>query len=179
MTSQVLVSRLKPEYVEVTPAVWTMARSDIMQIEQVSFQPSIRDHVREFFKYIESSTSVFLVLKIRPYSQFAGYIAADSLENFADISGAKSDPHFENHDTIYIESVAIHPHWRRQGLGMNLQLEAMRRARKKGYKRATAHIEHGALARTGFVGKIIASFPNWYGTGRAFDYVELPLGRKI
>ena len=162
----------KGEFILVTHSLWDDLKDDIIEIEEESFSTTLCDSKDDLFKIVDSPTSIFLILKIPSVSRVAGYIAADMLEGFADVPGTTSDPYFNQGKTIYIVSIAIHPDCRRRGLGIALQEECLRWASRRGFERATAHIESGATARMGLGAKVLMSFANWYGTGRTFDYVE-------
>lgn len=159
--------------VEVIPLVWPSMQREIVDIENKSFEPSIRDDLDYLSTLVHSSTSIFLALKDLTSGKCISYLAADQLENFPETPGVLSDAHFGCKDTIYIASVAVHPSWRRRGFGIALQKECLRRAFQRGFLRATGHVQHGALARMGLGGRALRSFEDWYGTGRTFDYVEI------
>src|SRR5438270_9695085 len=98
-----------PEFLQVTHSVWDAVQADIMQIEEESFSPSIRDSAEYLGALASSSTSIFLVLRFPSISKVVGYIAADALEKFSDVLGITSDPDFNQGNSIYIASVAIRP----------------------------------------------------------------------
>ena len=162
------------QIIEVTSPVWLSVRADVLSIERKSFPPSIRDSPQYLSQLVRSSTCIFLALRIFTVARVVGYLAADVLEDFPNIPGVTSDPHFHRKDTFYIASVAIDPAWRQRGLGIALQKDCLRRASQRGFERATAHVHHGALSRMGLGGRELRSFDNWYETRRTFDYVELP-----
>lgn len=157
--------------ITVTSAKWTAIKADIRNIEQVSFPPPIRDTPEYLFGLVKSPTSIFLAMEIGD-SMVVGYIAADVLEKFSNVPGIKSDPDFNKRTTIYIESVAVLPHWRKQGLGIALETQCITRAHERGFNRVTAHIQRGVSEKMGMNVKVLRTFKNWYGTGRTFDYVE-------
>jgi ribosomal protein S18 acetylase RimI-like enzyme len=167
----------KGEFISVTHSLWDDLKEDIIEIEEESFSSTLCDSKDDLLKIVDSPTSIFLVLRIPSVSRIAGYIAADMLEGFADVPGTISDPYFNQGKTIYIVSVAIHPDWRRRGLGVALIRECLRLVSLKGIERATAHIESGSLSRIGLGARVLKSFKNWYGTGRTFDYVEFTIER--
>lgn len=152
-------------------------RADILKIEDESFPPSLADSEKDLRRVADSPTGIFFALSLPPSPRVLGYIAADLLENFPDIPGAASDPHFKKGNTIYLKSVAVHPDWRGRGLGTTLIRECLRLVSQKGIERVTAHIESGSVSRIGLGARVLKSFENWYGTGRTFDYVEFPIGR--
>jgi GNAT superfamily N-acetyltransferase len=160
---------------KVTSDNWPRLRSKIVAIERVSFVQSIRDNPKTLAALAQSSSSIFLALQIALSQDPIGYVAADVLEKFADIPNVSLDINFGRRNTIYIASVAILPEWRHRGFGIALQRECLRRASARGLTRATAHIERGALRRMGLKGRSLSRFRNWYGTGRTFEYVELPV----
>jgi len=159
------------------PSTWNALRSEILKIEDKSFPPTLADSEKDLRRVADSPTGIFLALCSPSSPRVLGYIAADLLEKFPNIPGTASDPHFKKRDTIYLKSVAVHPDWRGRGLSITLIRECLRLVSERGIKRATAHIESGSLSRIGLVGRILKSFENWYGTGRTFDYVELPIER--
>ena len=162
----------KGEFILVTHSVWDDLKEDIIEIEEESFSSTLCDSKDDLLKLVDSPTNIFLVLRIPSVSKVVGYIAADLLEEFADVPGITSDPYFKQGKTMYIVSVAIHPDWRRRGFGIALQEECLRWASRKGFERATAHIESGAASRMGLGARVLTSFENWYGTGRTFEYIE-------
>lgn len=161
-------------FIAVTADTWGTFQADIIDIEQASFPPPIRDTLEYLRSLAYSPKSIFLAAKARN-SKIVGYIAADILENFADIPGVSSDPEFNNGTTMYIASVAVHPKWRKQGLGNALQKECITQAALRGFKRVTAHIRQSALPKLTLKTKALQSFSNWYNTNQFFDYVEFPI----
>ena len=101
----------------------------------------------------------------------------DELECFGDIPGTRSDPHYGRRDTIYISSVAVDSNWRGLGIGVEFEREIIRLAHLAGYSRVTAHIRTSANLANQLTHKAMDTFPNWYGTGIAFDYVVLDVAR--
>lgn len=175
--SEPAVAREKLELVAVTPSMWNAVRADILKIEDASFPSSLADDEKDLRRVADSPTGIFLVLIFPPSSKVLGYIAADLLERFPDIPGTVSDPHFNKGNTIYLESVAVHPAWRGRGLGTALTRECLRRVSQRDIERVTAHIESGSVNQLGLRARVLKSFENWYGTGRTFDYVEFPIER--
>lgn len=159
---------------EVTASNWAVFMPSVMKIEHASFPASIRDSSSYYSRLTRSPASIFLALSVARRDNIVGYLAADALERFPRIRGLVLDPHFRRRDTIYIASVAVDAAWRHRGFGIDLQRECLRRAASRGFVRATAHVHHGALAHMRLEGTVIQSFPNWYGTGRTFDYIEIP-----
>lgn len=171
--SQLQLHGQKSEVITVTPSIWNYLRSDILKIEYESFPSSLADSENDLHKLVDSPTGIFLALSLPSPYRVIGYIAADLLECFSDIPGATADPHFGKRDTIYVASVAVLPNWRGRGFGTALMRECLQVALRKGIERFTAHIQTGAVTRTGLAMNVLKSFTDWYGTGRTFDYVEI------
>ncbi len=159
--------------VAVTPSAWNKMRTDILKIESESFPSSLADNEETLHELVGSPTAIFLAFSVPPSNRLVAYIAADLLEGFPDIPGVTSDPHFGKKDSIYVASVAVLRDWRGCGVGTTLMRQCLRVASHKGIKRATAHIDTGSMSRIQLTMKALKSFPNWYGTGRTFDYVEM------
>lgn len=155
---------------------WKEFESAIIQIENVSFAPSIRDEAETLQRVAESATGIFLVARVSDHFQVVGYLAADIIENCGDVSRIQTDPHFGQRDSIYIVSVAVKPSYRHRGIGMALQKECLRIATREGYIRVTAHVARGTTAKMrGINGRVLATAENWYDTNTAFEYTLLSL----
>jgi len=165
----------RAEIVAVTPSMWDAIRPQILEIEDESFPPSLADSEDDLRAIVYSPTGIFLALRAASSRQVLGYIAADLLEKFPNIPGTTSDPQFNKGNTIYIESVAVHPDWRRRGFATALVRECLKKALQRGIKRITAHIDRRAKTRIGVGVLVLNSFSNWYQTDRTYDYVEFPL----
>jgi ribosomal protein S18 acetylase RimI-like enzyme len=155
----------------VSSSTWSQLRGDILEIENASFPPSLADSGENLRKIVDSPTGIFIVLEL--LGKVAGYAAADLLECFPDIPGIGTDSHFGQKDTIYVDSVAVLPHSRGRGFGMCLMRQCLEMALERGIRRATAHVQSGSGSRMKLAMNVLASFANWYGTGRTFDYVEI------
>ena len=155
--------------------MWSELRADLLEIESASFPPSLADTEEHLRKIIDSPTGIFFILRALGSTKVAGYAAADLLERFADIPGISTDRHFGQKDTVYIDSIAVLPYSRGRGFGMLLIRQCFEMALRRGIRRATAHIQSGSGKRMKLSMNVIGSFPNWYGTGRTFDYVEIYL----
>jgi ribosomal protein S18 acetylase RimI-like enzyme len=150
----------------------------VVQIEESSFPPSIRDSASYLIKLAESPLQLFLIARIRPSDEIVGYLAAERLELFDDVPGVKEDPNFSLGDSVYLASVAIAEPYRHQGIGITMERACMSLAHRGEFARVTAHVAHDALKRMGLRGHVIRTFPNWYQTGQPYDYIELSLERK-
>jgi len=151
-------SRNEASCVEITAHNWPRLRAKILGIERVSFVQSIRDSPRSLAALAQSSSSIFLAMKVDRAPNTIGYLAADMLEKFAAIPSLLCDPYFEAGNTIYIASVAILAGWRHRGFAIALQKECLRGALARGLTRATAHIESGALSRMRLEGRVLGQF---------------------
>lgn len=161
--------------ITVTPATWNALHAGILEIEQRSFPPSIQDSADDLRRIASSPTGIILATQLSSEPRtVVGYAAADVLEHFAAIPGIASDPHFKKGDSVYLESVAVHPDWRGRRIGSALIAELLRFAALRGFLRATAHVASGRASHLiGSNPHVLASFENWYDTGRRFDYVEV------
>jgi ribosomal protein S18 acetylase RimI-like enzyme len=159
-------------FVRVTGENWHRLKSHVLEIERQSFLPSIQESERSLADVALSQSGIFLVALVADEAA-AGYVMADELERFGDIPGTTSDPHYSRHDTIYVSSVAIHPRWRRRGLGVALEREVIAIAYNQGYVRVTAHIRSSARFDGQLSRRTLGTFANWYQTGVSFDYVVL------
>jgi ribosomal protein S18 acetylase RimI-like enzyme len=155
--------------------MWNQLRDVVLEIENASFPSSLADTEDHLRKIVDSPTGILLVLRLLGSTKVAGYSAADLLECFPNIPGISTDSHFGQKDTVYIDSIAVLPNSRGRGFGMSLMRQCLAMALQRGIRRATAHIQSGSASRMKLTMKVVGTFPNWYGTGRTFDYVEIQL----
>jgi GNAT superfamily N-acetyltransferase len=166
------------EFIQVSGSTWEAFRSEILQIERLSFADSIRATEDELHEVAKSASAVFFVARLVNSQQIVAYLAADRLELFAEVPGVVEDSHFRKRDTLYITSVAVHPNWRRRGLGVALQRDCVNQARRLGYARVSAHLRSGASHKLGLVHATLSTFDNWYKTGDRFSYVAFPTSQN-
>jgi GNAT superfamily N-acetyltransferase len=122
-----------------------------------------------------SPTAITLLAVVDRFRQAAAYAIANKLEEVDDLPGAKDDLHQGHEDTMYLSSVAVAREWRKRGLASALEREIITIAHKTGFPRVTAHIRSAAHLNNHMTKSVLHTFPNWYGTGEAFDYMELDL----
>jgi L-amino acid N-acyltransferase YncA len=169
------LSGQRAEVLEVSSSMWGQLRGDVLEIENASFPSSLADTEEHLRKIVDSPTGIFLVLRLLSTNKVAGYAAADLLECFPDIPGIGTDSHFGKKDTVYIDSIAVLLYSSGRGFGMSLMRRCLEMALQGGIRRATAHIQSGSASRMKLAMNVLGYFPNWYGTGRTFDYVEIQL----
>jgi ribosomal protein S18 acetylase RimI-like enzyme len=161
---------------EVSSSTWIQVRGDVLHIEKASFPSSLADSEEHLRKIVDSPTGIFFVLSLRSSKKVEGYAAADLLECFSDIPGIDTDAHFGQKDTVYVDSIAVLPSLTGRGFGMRLLRQCLEIAFRRGIRRATAHVQSGSESRMKLSMNVLGCFPNWYGTGRTFDYIEIQLG---
>lgn len=160
----------------ITTETWRSVAMQVLQIERVSFIPSIRETEQALLDVVRSSTAVAIAAFSGSSDHLVGYSMGDRLERFDGIPGVKLDTHFGRRSTLYISSVAVAPRWRARGFAISLERELIRLARREGYQRFTAHIRRSAQLAPFLAKTILASYSNWYSTGELFDYVRLDDG---
>lgn len=161
--------------VVVPPSAWASVEKEILAIEHESFPPSIREEKETLRREGSSPSSMLLAAKAGSTGRVIAYLLADRVENYADVPGVEADDHFGRGDTLYISSVAVRPERRGRGLGLAMQRECFRLARKRGYRRVAAHLRQGAAPRISAQAVVLSTFENWYGTGEIFEYVVFSL----
>ena len=148
---------------------------DVVNIEEISFPPTIRDSPSYLVKLAESSLQLFLLASVQPNQEIVGYLAAERLELFDDVPGIRGDSHFGLGDSIYLASVAVLDPYRHNGIAIAMTKTCISLAREQQFKRVTAHVREGSLQRMQLPGRVIRSFPDWYQLGVTYDYIELPV----
>jgi GNAT superfamily N-acetyltransferase len=163
------------QFIRVTAKDWHRVKNHILRIERASFVHSIMGSEHSLREAASSSTAITLLVVVERCAQPVAYAMANKLEEFDDLPGAKDDLHQGHEDTMYLSSVAVAREWRKRGLGSALEREVITIAHNNGFPRITAHIRSSAHLDNHITKSVLHSFPNWYGTGEAFDYVELDL----
>ncbi len=163
-------------FMRVTAANWHTVKKRVLEIEHKSFVRSIQESDRSLTRLALSPSAIFLVAFVAQETLVA-YVMADELEQFDDVPGVKSDPHFGRKNTIYLSSVAVEPEWRGRGIGVTAEQEVVAIALRQGYSRVTAHIRSSARLGDRLSRKVLGTFSNWYDTGVPFDYVDLDIGK--
>ncbi len=162
------------ELFPLTPRDWGRFQTDLLRFEREYFPPRLREDPVDLQSLIESPTSIVIGVRT-DRATLAGYIASDVLERFGDVPGTCRDPHWGHGDTHYIASVVVVPNFRDLGIGTALTKRCVCAAYQRGFRRVTAHIEAGAARKIDDRIRLLASYPDWYGTRRVFEYVVLPL----
>ncbi|MBI3048077.1 MAG: GNAT family N-acetyltransferase [Acidobacteria bacterium] len=162
------------ELFAVTPHDWKQFEPTILQLERENFAPGLREQPADLRALIESATSIVIGVRTED-GVLGGYIASDVLERFGDVPGIQDDPHWGHRDTHYIASVVVRPSLRHRGIATALTRQCVRAACQRGFRRVTAHMEAGAARKIDDRTRALGSYPDWYGTGRVFEYIVLPL----
>ena len=155
-----------------TPQDWSKFGAPILRLEREQFPVGLREEPADLQSLIESPTSIVVGVRTKGLP-FAGYLASDLLENFGDVPGTISDPHWGHGDTHYIAAIVVDPSIRHCGVATALMQACVHSARALGFRRVTAHMQSGATSKIGSQFRVLGRFPNWYGTGKPFEYVEL------
>lgn len=158
----------------VTPHDWKQFEPTIIRFECESFPPGLREQPAELRALIESPTSIVIGVRSED-GMLGGYIASDVLERFGNVPGIEDDPHWGHRDTHYIASVVVRPNLRHRGIATALTRQCVRVACQRGFRRVTAHMQADAARKIDDRTRVLGSHPDWYGTGRVFEYVVLPL----
>jgi len=170
------VSQPSIEFFPIGPNAWPNVGQSIVRLEREHFAPGLQDEPRALAKLIKSTTSIVIGVRTAEIP-LAGYIASDVLERFGDVPGVRHDPHWGHGDTHYIAAVVVIPDVRHKGVATALTKHCVRAAYDQGFHRVTAHIEAGAAFKIDNRIRVLGSYPDWYGTGRIFQYVEFPSRR--
>jgi ribosomal protein S18 acetylase RimI-like enzyme len=168
-----LANGVRVEFANVTAETWPTFQNEILLLERCSFPPSIRDSEESLRELAHSKTGVFIAGYSQEQAQVVGYCCGDRLNKFDDIPGVSTDLHRHATTSFYMSSVAVHPSWRKLGIGLALERECIARARQHHYTRITAHVRHGFATKISRHASILSSYDNWYDTGEKYDYVLL------
>jgi ribosomal protein S18 acetylase RimI-like enzyme len=151
---------------------WDKFKAKMLRFEREQFPASLQETAADLQILIQSPTSIVIGVRTED-NPLAGYVASDVLERFGDVPGTQRDRHWGHGDTHYIASVVVAPDLRHQGVGARLIQDCARAAFERGFRRVTAHVEAGAARKIDPRTCVLGSYPDWYGTGRLFEYIEL------
>ena len=168
------VVRQPVEVFRLEPSEWDRFKEPILRFERRDFPAGLQEDASDLRRLVESPTSIVIGIRTDD-NALAGYIAADELENFGDVPGAREDPHWQHRDTYYIATVVVAPEMRLHGCATLLTRRCVEVVARNGRARVTAHMAAGAAAKIDPRIRICGSYPDWYGTGRTFEYIEIPL----
>ncbi len=117
------------KYETVEPEDWEKIKDEIIKIEESSFEPEVRqdeDDIGETFTYEDS-----ICLIAKNEEDIVGYIMGAPADFYEYLD--------EGNDTLYIESLAVLPKYRRRGIGTELKKKFIEEAKKRGYRRIVSH----------------------------------------
>lgn len=167
------IVRQQVEVFRLESSDWERFESHILAFELQQFPAALQEDPSDLRTLIQSPTSIVIGVRTED-DPLAGYIASDLLEQFGEIPGVSSDPHWNHHDTHYIAAVVVAPRLRHQGIATLLTKSCVKATLSRGIRRLTAHMVAGAAAKIDSRIRVIGSYPDWYGTGRTFEYIEIP-----
>lgn len=153
-------------------STWPLYRDSVLDIERSSFAPSIADDMEDFERLLRVREAIMIVARLITRKGVVGYVAGAALEAFSDIPGVKSDSSFGRGNTLYVESLAVLPSVRGQGIGGTLLRGLLSHTRTRGLTRVVAHVETASACHLGLAVAKGTVFDDWYGTGQSFQYVE-------
>lgn len=161
------------EILTVDKSNWDQLRAALLKIEEI-FPNTLRDTEESLAAIMGYDRSIFLAVKVS--DSVVGYIAGASLESFGQIPGVRQDPHFGVKDTIYLHSHGVIEKFQKQGIGKYLMRCFTLRAKALNFVYMSAHVRKGFATK--WRGTSLREFPNWFGTGKTFEYYrrDLELG---
>jgi hypothetical protein len=160
------------ELFEITPGDWSQFGPRIVRFED-QFHPNLRDDDKCLRGLVESETSIVIGARCEK-TPLAAYVASDMLEHFSKIPGTKSDPHFGDRDTHYIASIVVAPEFQHRRITTKPYKKVLVLALQRKFRRVTAHMKAGSAKKIDQTIRVLQPFPDWYGTGEVYEYVELP-----
>ena len=172
--SAVTVLRRAIELFRLHPSDWERFGTRVVSFEREHFPAGLREDPSELRRLIQSPTSIVIGVRTDAIP-LAGYIGSDALEQFGDVPGVRADAHWSCNDTHYIAAVVVVPELRHQGIATLLVKDCVRAAQALGFTRVTAHMAEGAAAKLDTRIRVLDCYTDWYGTGQAFEYIEIPL----
>jgi len=137
----------------------------VEQIEQQSFSDPYPIDI--FQMLLENSPELFLVAVDSPGGRVCGYGAASIHRRESRLFG-------------HIISIAVHPSYRRQGIGIKLARELIRRLRSAGCSEVSLEVRISNIPALSMYGKLgfvqVSVIQNYYRDGEDAALMRLPLG---
>ena len=162
--------------------VWHLDKAALRDIEAQCFAPQMRSDDTKLWR-LGNDRSIYTYLVFDGRRPIA-YMAGMALEHHNCPYDAELDPleGWQEHNTIYIDSIAVIPDYMGSETLAYLIAEYMRVGKRLGFHYATAHARRSngltvyLQRKLGF--RKLASSHNWFGTGEDFDYLRLTLSRE-
>jgi ribosomal protein S18 acetylase RimI-like enzyme len=155
----------------ITAADWHRHAARFIEFERDEFPLELQEDPQDLRQMIQSPTAI-VVGAYDARASLDGYVASDRLEQFGEVPGVTADLHWGREDSYYIASVVVAGELRHRGVATRLVRRCLALIAEHGYHRATAHMAVGAAVKLDPAAHILSTHPNWYGTGRVFEYVE-------
>ena len=154
---------------------WPTIAAGIAELENEAFDENIRETTEELGVVAKRGGGICLLASIG--QRVAGYALAAPMETFLDIRGVDNDMRAAANAATYLTSVAVKKAYRGQGLGVILQARCVAISAEEGRPHLAAHIRTSSIPRHPLVSAVNDTYPDWYGTGQSYSYVDLSLAR--
>ena len=162
--------------------IWHLDKRALRDIEAQCFEPDMRSDDTKLWR-IGKDRSVYTYLVFHGRKPIA-YMSGMALEHRNCAFDPDKDPlaGWQEHNTIYIDSIAVVPEYAGSETLAFLIHEYMRIGKRLGFTYSTAHarrsngLTHYLQRKMGFIK--LSTAHDWYGTGEDFDYLRLTLNRE-
>jgi len=149
----------------------------LMDIEQ-NYNPKLRktaDEKREL--YTSPNSLILLWLKEQKVLGERSGLSIKDIDEEELIALIPNYTQYCASNALYVHSFTVRPEYRGQGLGKELALAFIKKAKEMGYSRIIGHAREGASKHINeiFGSTIIKSFENWYETREIYYFHDLVL----
>lgn len=120
--------------IEINAGNFLEFRQDIINLQREVYEPARQTDIEKFEHTVLDKNSLCIGL-INQDKKLTGIAFAGPLKLYPLERGVRSDPHFEDSDSLYMLDVTIHPNYHGTGLGRNLKFALSVMAITKGIKR--------------------------------------------
>lgn len=120
--------------IEINASNFLTYRQEIINIQKEVYEPARQTDIEKFEHTVLDKSSLCLGL-LNKKNKLMGIAFAGPLHLYPLERGVRMDPHYNDHDTLYMLDVTIDPSLRRSGLGRSLKYALSAMAIVKGVKR--------------------------------------------
>ncbi len=122
------------ELIEINASNFLNYRQEIINMQKAVYEPARQTDIEKFEHTVLDKTSLCLGL-LNKKKKLMGIAFAGPLHLYPLERGVRMDPHFDDHDCLYMLDVTIDPHLQKSGLGRALKYAISAMAIVKGIKR--------------------------------------------